>query len=81
MALNPLGADLIYTIANLVMTAAFQNQTQALAGSVFNMLAQIGEKCRYRNLRINCAPDNNSALRFYGPERGAITWLSRRLVV
>jgi MFS family permease len=43
MALNPLGADLIYTIANLVMTAAFPSQTQALAGSVFNMLAQIGK--------------------------------------
>ncbi|GKZ29553.1 hypothetical protein AbraIFM66950_005391 [Aspergillus brasiliensis] len=43
MALNPLGADLIYTIANLVTTAAFPNQTQALAGGVFNMLAQIGK--------------------------------------
>ncbi|KAJ4219505.1 hypothetical protein NW759_007895 [Fusarium solani] len=41
--LNPLGADLIYTIANLVVTAAFPTKTQALAGSVFNMLAQIGK--------------------------------------
>lgn len=43
MALNPLGADLIYTIANLVVTEAFPMSTQALAGSVFNMLAQIGK--------------------------------------
>lgn len=43
MALNPLGADLIYTIANLVMTAAFPDKMQALAGGVFNMLAQIGK--------------------------------------
>ncbi|KAJ2960534.1 hypothetical protein NQZ79_g4175 [Umbelopsis isabellina] len=43
MALNPLGADLIYTIANLVMTAAFPPKMQALAGGVFNMLAQIGK--------------------------------------
>jgi len=43
MALNPLGADLIYTIANLVVTAAFPARTQALAGGVFNMLAQIGK--------------------------------------
>ena len=43
MALNPLGADLIYTIANLVMTAAFPARTQALAGGVFNMVAQIGK--------------------------------------
>ncbi|CAG7960897.1 unnamed protein product [Penicillium olsonii] len=43
MALNPLGADLMYTIAILVMTAAFPSGTQALAGGVFNMLSQIGK--------------------------------------
>jgi predicted MFS family arabinose efflux permease len=43
MAINPLGADLIYTIANLVVTSAFPTKTQALAGGVFNMLAQIGK--------------------------------------
>ncbi|CAI7567898.1 unnamed protein product [Penicillium palitans] len=43
MALNPLGADLMYTIAILVMTAAFPARTQALAGGVFNMLSQIGK--------------------------------------
>ncbi|CAG8925864.1 unnamed protein product [Penicillium salamii] len=43
MALNPIGADLMYTIAILVMTAAFPPQTQALAGGVFNMLSQIGK--------------------------------------
>ena len=43
MALNPLGADLIYTIANLVVTAAFPTRTQGLAGGVFNMMAQIGK--------------------------------------
>lgn len=43
MAINPLGADLIYTIANIVVTSAFPTKTQALAGGVFNMLAQIGK--------------------------------------
>ncbi|PON27761.1 integral membrane protein [Trichoderma gamsii] len=43
MALNPLGADLIYTIANLVVTSAFPAKTQALAGGVFQMLSQIGK--------------------------------------
>lgn len=43
MALNPLGADLIYTIANLVLTDAFPADMQALAGVVFNMLAQVGK--------------------------------------
>lgn len=33
----------MYTIAILVMTAAFPSQTQALAGGVFNMLSQIGK--------------------------------------
>ncbi|KAE8306386.1 major facilitator superfamily domain-containing protein [Aspergillus transmontanensis] len=32
---------LIYTIANLVMTDSFPAKTQALAGGVFNMLAQV----------------------------------------
>lgn len=43
MAINPLGADVIYTIANLVVTDAFPQKTQALAGGVFNMIAQIGK--------------------------------------
>ncbi|KAE8342980.1 major facilitator superfamily domain-containing protein [Aspergillus arachidicola] len=43
MALNPLGVDLIYTIANLVMTESFPARTQALAGGVFNILAQVGK--------------------------------------
>jgi hypothetical protein len=43
MVLNPLGADLIYTIANLVVTSAFPAKTQALAGGVFQMLSQIGK--------------------------------------
>ncbi|QMW46782.1 hypothetical protein G4B11_010237 [Aspergillus flavus] len=41
MALNSLGADLVYTIAKLVITDSFPAKTQALAGGVFNMLAQV----------------------------------------
>lgn len=43
MVLNPVGPDIIYTIANLITTAAFPTKTQALAGGVFNMLAEIGK--------------------------------------
>lgn len=43
MAINPMGADLMYTIANLVITDAFPAKTQAVAGGVFNMLSQIGK--------------------------------------
>ncbi|CAG9982599.1 unnamed protein product [Clonostachys byssicola] len=43
MALNPLSADVIYTVANLIVTDAFPEKTQALAGGVFNMIAQIGK--------------------------------------
>ncbi|KAJ3563963.1 hypothetical protein NPX13_g8010 [Xylaria arbuscula] len=43
IALNPLGADIIYTIANLIVTDAFPPSTQALAGGIFNTLAQIGK--------------------------------------
>ncbi|KAJ3475218.1 hypothetical protein NLG97_g9538 [Lecanicillium saksenae] len=43
MALNPMGADLIYVVANLVVTEAFPAKMQALAGGVFHMLSQIGK--------------------------------------
>ncbi|KAM5342138.1 hypothetical protein ACJ41O_015169 [Fusarium nematophilum] len=43
ITINPLGADLMYTIAMLVVTDAFPAKMQALAGGVFNMLAQIGK--------------------------------------
>ncbi|KAG7054308.1 integral membrane protein [Colletotrichum scovillei] len=43
MAINPIGADMMYTIAMLVVTDAFPAKTQALAGGVFNMVAQIGK--------------------------------------
>lgn len=43
IALNPLGADLMYTIAMLVTTEAFPLKTQTLAGGVFNMVSQIGK--------------------------------------
>lgn len=41
--MDPLGADLMCPIAMLAMTDAFPLKTQALAGGVFNMVAQIGK--------------------------------------
>ncbi|KAJ6783745.1 hypothetical protein PWT90_03385 [Aphanocladium album] len=43
MALNPMGADLIYVFDNLVLTAAFPAKMQALAGGVFHIISQIGK--------------------------------------
>jgi hypothetical protein len=74
MALNPLGADLIYTIANLVVTAAFPTETQALAGGIFNMLAQIGKSvgiatsaviARQVTAQVNGAGTKKALLRGY----------------
>jgi Na+/melibiose symporter-like transporter len=42
-ALNALQVDAFYTIANLLITAAFPQETQALAGGVFNTVSQIGK--------------------------------------
>jgi MFS family permease len=42
MCLIPLSADILYTISNLAITSLFPSRTQALAGGVFNTLAQIG---------------------------------------
>ncbi|KZM25315.1 uncharacterized protein EKO05_0000547 [Ascochyta rabiei] len=41
--LNPVGADVLFTVSNLVITAVFPARDQALAGSVFNTVAQIGK--------------------------------------
>lgn len=52
IAINPLGADLMYTIAMLVVTDAFPAKMQALAGGVFNMLAQIGKSIRIATIAM-----------------------------
>ncbi|KAF2115559.1 integral membrane protein [Lophiotrema nucula] len=41
--LNPIGADVLFTVANLIITQVFPAKTQALAGGVFNTIAQIGK--------------------------------------
>ena len=43
IALNALGPDVLFTASNLVITDAFPDRTQALAGGVFNTVAQIGK--------------------------------------
>src|ERR1700761_2145023 len=40
---NPVGADSLYTVANLLITSVFPAKTQGLAGGVFNTVAQIGK--------------------------------------
>ena len=43
IALNAVGADVLFTIANLVIAASFPEKTQALAGGVFNTVAQVSQ--------------------------------------
>jgi predicted MFS family arabinose efflux permease len=43
LMLNPIAADVLFTISNLVITSIFPARTQALAGGVFNTVAQIGK--------------------------------------
>ncbi|KAK3383204.1 integral membrane protein [Lasiosphaeria ovina] len=40
--LCPFNVDVIFTVANLIITDAFPASTQALAGAVFNTIAQFG---------------------------------------
>ncbi|BDD58358.1 hypothetical protein MAP00_003641 [Monascus purpureus] len=40
--LSPLSADVIFTIANLIVADAFTPQTRGLAGAVFNTIAEFG---------------------------------------
>lgn len=43
ITLVPVATDVLYTISQLVITAEFEENTQALAGGVFNTVAQIGK--------------------------------------
>lgn len=43
LLLNPIGADILFTVSNLVITSVFPSKTQGLAGGVFNTVAQIGK--------------------------------------
>ena len=40
---NPVGADSLFTIANLLITSVFPPKTQGLAGGVFNTVSQVGK--------------------------------------
>lgn len=43
VTLVPISCDVLYTISQLIITAEFDENTQALAGGVFNTVAQIGK--------------------------------------
>lgn len=42
MVLSPVASDVLFTVSNLVITSSFPDKTQALAGGVFNTVAQLG---------------------------------------
>ncbi|KAK5169044.1 uncharacterized protein LTR77_006353 [Saxophila tyrrhenica] len=42
-AFNPVGADSLYVVANLLITSVFPPRTHGLAGGVFNTVAQVGK--------------------------------------
>jgi MFS family permease len=42
MCLSPVSSDLLFTVSNLVITANFRPNEQALAGGVFNTISQLG---------------------------------------
>ena len=42
VALAPVATDVMYTISQLIITGQFDENTQALAGGVFNTVAQVG---------------------------------------
>lgn len=43
VALNPIGADALFTVSNLVITSVFPSRMQGLADGVFNTIARIGK--------------------------------------
>jgi MFS family permease len=43
ITLSAIGVDVLFTASQLVITSAFPDRTQALAGGVFNTVAQVGK--------------------------------------
>ncbi|WQF81085.1 Putative major facilitator superfamily, MFS transporter superfamily [Colletotrichum destructivum] len=43
MLMNAIGADMLFTISNLLITSLFPARTQGVAGGVYNTIAQIGK--------------------------------------
>ncbi|KAI9935121.1 hypothetical protein ASPWEDRAFT_162187 [Aspergillus wentii DTO 134E9] len=41
--LNPIGADGVFTVSNLLITSMFPTKTQGVAGGVFNTISQTGK--------------------------------------
>lgn len=42
VALSPVSADIVFTVANLIIADVFPDETQALAGAVFHTVSQFG---------------------------------------
>ncbi|KAK5070103.1 hypothetical protein LTR64_001938 [Lithohypha guttulata] len=55
VALVPISSDVLWTISQLVITAEFEENTQALAGGVFNTVAQIGKSIGLALAAINAS--------------------------
>lgn len=41
--LNPVGADSLFTVSNIIIASVFPSEMQGLAGGVFNTISQIGK--------------------------------------
>jgi Na+/melibiose symporter-like transporter len=52
---NPVGADSLYTVANLLITNIFPPRTHGLAGGVFNTVAQIGRSVGLASVAVIAA--------------------------
>jgi MFS family permease len=42
MTLSPISSDILFNVSNLVITASFSSNDQAVAGGVFSMVSQLG---------------------------------------
>jgi hypothetical protein len=86
MCLIPLSADgtpdlianaVLYTISNLAITSLFPSQTQALAGGIFNTLAQIGNSVGLAITSLVAASVTTSARRTETDATGSL-WAGYR---
>ncbi|RAR03203.1 integral membrane protein [Stemphylium lycopersici] len=71
---NPVGADTMFTVSNLVITSVFPARTQGLAGGVFNTVAQIGKSRSLPAVKMLSGPPRAIPFVFIFLALGLIWW-------
>ena len=70
--LNPIGADGVFTVSNLLITSMFPEKTQGVAGGVFNTVSQTGKNVGVALTALVANQVTHHALSVHKPDPSAL---------